>query len=224
MTSTRPITDDELIAALRPSGSLRLPDDVVAAARTIALAGRPKRRWLVRPGFRPAVPFALLLALLLAAALAATFVGSRYRIPQLIPSRIQVGSSVSPAWFASDGQSLWVHQPTGLVRVDLTTSAITGQVLLPGMCCGYDATGADAVWQTDYEHDGLLRIDPLTDKVVATIPLASGSAPTGVAVTAGLGVGGRRARLERSRASIPRPTRSWRRSRSGPPDPPGRRS
>ncbi len=185
MTSTRPITDDELIAALRPSESLRLPDDVLAAARTIALAGKPKRRWLVLPGFRPAVPFAVLLALLLAAALAAMFVGAQYRIPRLIDSRIPLGSSVSTAWFAADDQSLWVHQPTSLVRVNLATSAVTGTVPLMYQQWGYDAAGAGAVWQTDYDRDTLVRIDPEADKVVATIPLASGSAPTGIAVTDG---------------------------------------
>ena len=181
------VTDKAIEMMLRERGgavvSSGLEQAIVVAVRAESTRAGTPRRWLAR-AFRPALVFALLV-LLLAAALAAVSVGSRYRIPQLIPSRIQVGSSVSPAWFASDGQSLWVHQPTGLVRVDLTTSAITGQVLLLGMCCGYDATGAGAVWQTDYEHDGLSRIDPLTEKVVATIPLASGSAPTGVAVTAG---------------------------------------
>ena len=48
---------------------------------------------------------------------------------------------------------------------------------------GYDTTGAGSVWQTDYENDVLVRIDPVTGKVVATIPVAS--APAGVAVTEG---------------------------------------
>jgi YVTN family beta-propeller protein len=48
---------------------------------------------------------------------------------------------------------------------------------------GYLTTGAGAVWQSDYEHDALLRIDPVTGKVVASIPV--GSQPLGVAVTAG---------------------------------------
>ena len=44
-------------------------------------------------------------------------------------------------------------------------------------------TGAGAVWQTDFENDYLLRIDPVAGKVVASIPVGSG--PEGVAVTAG---------------------------------------
>ena len=97
--------------------------------------------------------------------------------------RIQVGVPVSPRWFAADGQSLWVHEPTSMVRVDLATSAVTGTVPLSWMDYGYDTTGAGAVWQTDWENNVLVRIDLVTGKVVATIPV--GSAPSGVAVTAG---------------------------------------
>ncbi len=45
-----------------------------------------------------------------------------------IDGRIQVGEPVAPRWFAADDTSLWVHEPTSLVRVDLATSAVTGQV------------------------------------------------------------------------------------------------
>ena len=48
---------------------------------------------------------------------------------------------------------------------------------------GYVTTGAGAVWQTDWQRDALVRIDPVTDKVVTSIPVGSG--PAGVAVTAG---------------------------------------
>ena len=108
-----------------------------------------------------------------------------------IDGRIQVGEPVEPRWFAADGQSLWVHEPTSLVRVDLATSAITGQVPMNSMEYGYVTTGAGAVWQTDYENDALLRIDPVAGKVVASIPV--GLQPTGRRRDSGVGVGGRRA-------------------------------
>ena len=98
-------------------------------------------------------------------------------------SRIQVGEPVEPRWFAADDQSLWVHEPTSLVRVDLATSAVTGHVPLNWMDYGYVTTGAGAVWQTDYENDTLVRIDPVTESVIARIPV--GLQPEGVAVTAG---------------------------------------
>ena len=47
---------------------------------------------------------------------------------------------------------------------------------------GYDATGFGSVWQSDFGSGVLLRIDPVTNKVVKTIPV--GSAPSGIAVTA----------------------------------------
>ena len=109
-----------------------------------------------------------------------------------IDARIQVGEPVAPRWFASDGKSLWVHEPTSLVRVDLATSAITGQVPMNRMEYGYAATGAGAVWQTDFEHDAVVRIDPAAGKVVATIPV--GSATARRRRDSGRGVGGRRAR------------------------------
>src|SRR5439155_14404969 len=39
-----------------------------------------------------------------------------------IDGRIRVGDPVAPRWFAADDTSLWVHEPTSLVRVDLATS------------------------------------------------------------------------------------------------------
>ena len=102
-----------------------------------------------------------------------------------IDARIDVGAPVSPRWFASDGQSLWVHEPTSLVRLDVTTSAITGEVPMNAIEYGYATTGAGAVWQTDFGRDVLVKIDPVADTVVASIPLGSGTAPEGVAVTAG---------------------------------------
>jgi len=100
-----------------------------------------------------------------------------------IDGRIQVGEPVTPRWFAADDQSLWVHEPESLVRVDLETSEITGQAPVGWMEYGYVTTGAGGVWQTDYERNALLRIDPDTGKVLASIPV--GLQPLGVAVTAG---------------------------------------
>ena len=54
---------------------------------------------------------------------------------------------------------------------------------MDGLYYGYATTGEGAVWQTDFGRDAVLRIDPVADKIVASIPV--GSAPEGVAVTAG---------------------------------------
>ena len=67
--------------------------------------------------------------------------------------------------------------------MDLATSAVTGTAPLNAMQYGYVATGAGAVWQTDWANDVLVKIDPVTGKTLASIPV--GSAPSGVAVTEG---------------------------------------
>ena len=100
-----------------------------------------------------------------------------------IDGRIQVGEPVAPRWLAADDTSLWVHEPRSLVSVDLATSAVTGQVNTGSMEYGYAATGGGSVWQTDYENNAVLRIDPASGKVLAKIPV--GLQPLGVVVTKG---------------------------------------
>jgi virginiamycin B lyase len=132
-------------------------------------------------------PIAIAAVLIVAAATAVALIAGTERRPPPLPfgptSRAQVGEPVAPRWFASDGQSLWVHEPTSLVRLDLATSAITGTVSLNRMDYGYVTTGAGSLWETDYENNVLVRIDPVAGRTLASIPV--GSAPEGVAVTAG---------------------------------------
>lgn len=45
MTTATPITDDELVAALRPAGPARLPEDVLAAVHAATLVDRQIGRW-----------------------------------------------------------------------------------------------------------------------------------------------------------------------------------
>jgi streptogramin lyase len=180
------ITDTAIEMMLRERGGAVVPSGlenaIMAAVRAEPVrSGTPWRRWFARPAIRPALAFALL-ALLLAAALVAIALANRNRVPLHIDNRIEVGDPVSPRWFTSDGQSLWVHEPAGLVRVDLATSAVTGQVI-GYQQYGYATTGEGAVWQSDFDLGTLQRIDPVTDAVVATIPVGDG--PEGVAVTAG---------------------------------------
>ena len=106
------------------------------------------------------------IAAMLIAAAATTLVliaGSQRRLPPAPfgpTSRIQVGDPIETRWFAADDTSLWVHQLTSMVRVDLATGAVTGTFPLSWMDYGYNATGAGSVWQTDYETGFLVRIDP----------------------------------------------------------------
>jgi YVTN family beta-propeller protein len=100
-----------------------------------------------------------------------------------IDGRIQVGQPVAPRWFAADDKSLWIHEPTSLVRLDLTTSSIADRIPMDQIDYGYVTSGAGAIWQTDFDRNTVVRIDPTARKVVAAIPV--GSAPEGVAVTPG---------------------------------------
>jgi virginiamycin B lyase len=100
-----------------------------------------------------------------------------------IAARIDVGDPVAPRWFTSDGRSLWIHEPMSLVRLDLATSTIADRIPMDPTDYGYAASGAGAIWQTDFDRNTVVRIDPIASKVVASIPV--GSAPEGVAVTPG---------------------------------------
>jgi YVTN family beta-propeller protein len=160
----------------RPAWSslgMRLPMGVIARSDTL--------------GQVPWRPIAIAAMLIAAAATTLVLIaGSQRRLPSAPfgpTSRIQVGDPIDTRWFAADDTSLWVHQLTSMVRVDLATGAVTGTFPLPWMDYGYDATGAGSVWQTDYENNVLVRIDPVAGKVIKSIPV--GLAPAGVAVTEG---------------------------------------
>ena len=77
-------------------------------------------------------PIAIAALLVVAATTALVLIaGSQRRLPPAPfgpTSRIQVGDPIDTRWFAADDTSLWVHQLTSLVRVDLATSAVTGTV------------------------------------------------------------------------------------------------
>jgi virginiamycin B lyase len=187
----------ELMDELAPA---RVPDYFDDMLRQTA-GTRQRRAWLSIERWVPVgviarsapvrqIPWRLIAiaaVVVLAAAAALVLIAGSWRRTPPAPfgpvSRVQAGELVSPRWFAADDTSLWVHEPTSMVRVDLATSAVTGRVPLNWMDYGYDATGAGSVWQTDFENNVLVRIDPVRDEVVATIPV--GSAPEGVAVTAG---------------------------------------
>jgi YVTN family beta-propeller protein len=83
--------------------------------------------------------------------------------------------------------ALWVMTPTAVVRIDPGTRRIATRVPhvfdVTGTPSGGWIAGDDrAVWVTDYAHDQLLRIDPGTNTVAATISI--GPAPAGVAIGA----------------------------------------
>jgi YVTN family beta-propeller protein len=111
-------------------------------------------------------------------------------VPGLPPAARQAGTVVlaNAGHIAFAADSLWVMTPTAVVRVDPTTKRVAARVPhifdFTGTPSGGWITGDDhAVWVTDLVHDQLLRIDPSTNTVAATISV--GPAPAGVAIGAG---------------------------------------
>jgi streptogramin lyase len=100
-----------------------------------------------------------------------------------VVATIQMPERADPAWIAADASNVWVHQPDHVVRVSTSSNTIVAQISTPSIQYGYMATGAGAVWQANFAGASLLRIDPTTNTVAATIPL--GGEPEGVAVTDG---------------------------------------
>lgn len=113
----------------------------------------------------------------------------RIAVTQPLPAGAQVDATIQmperadPAWIAADASNVWVHMPDHVVRVGTTSNTVVAQVSTPTIQYGYMASGAGAVWQTNFDGASLLRIDPTTNSVAATIPL--GAAPEGVVVTDG---------------------------------------
>ena len=59
------------------------------------------------------------------------------------------------------------------MRIDQATNDIVADIEVPASEYGYIAVGAGSVWVTAFDHDALLRIDPATNKVVATIAVGT---------------------------------------------------
>jgi TolB protein len=87
-----------------------------------------------------------------------------------------------PWYVAAGGGAVWVGSPRSstIQRVDGATNEVTGQIQLPGDGVGAIAADEQAVWvqviqdrsdQGQQNLASLVRIDPQTSEVVATIPL-----------------------------------------------------
>ena len=100
-----------------------------------------------------------------------------------VVATIHMPAAADPEWIAGDASAVWVHTPDHVVRVDPASNTVAAQISTPSIQYGYMSSGAGAVWQADFAGESLLRIDPSTNMVVATIDL--GSAPEGVAVAGG---------------------------------------
>ncbi len=86
------------------------------------------------------------------------------------PAEVKVASD--PDWLAAGFGSIWIKRPEGFVsRVDAAAATITDEIRVhptSEIQCAGVGPGADAMWSC--ASNDLVRIDPSTDTVVATIP------------------------------------------------------
>src|ERR1051326_5789789 len=94
---------------------------------------------------------------------------SRNRVAQRVPLQSAVGV------VAAFG-SIWATNPDGVVRVDPTPAAATPRIPLPA--AAWTAASADAVWISTTDGK-LVRLDPNTSQISATIQVAPKSVPLG---------------------------------------------
>jgi virginiamycin B lyase len=78
--------------------------------------------------------------------------------------------------------SLWVATPRRVVRIDPRTNTVVTKLRTPD---GFLAIGEGSVWVSGFESDAVHRFDPVTNKIVATIPVGDGLAA--MAFTPGAG-------------------------------------
>jgi YVTN family beta-propeller protein len=112
-------------------------------------------------------------------------------IPQVaaLPSLGTVVATVpipgDPGPIAYGAGALWVDDSEGVTRIDPQTNSVTARI-------SYQSEGTyelvatdDGVYVPDFGADTVTRIDPANNRVVATIKLAAGAAPVGIAATPG---------------------------------------
>lgn len=90
-----------------------------------------------------------------------------------------------PRGLALAGSSVWVIDGASrsLLRIDASSARVVARVPV-GVAGWYVAAGPDAVWVSDYGADTVVRVDPRTNQVTATIGgLPHG--PTGLVEAAG---------------------------------------
>jgi YVTN family beta-propeller protein len=106
-----------------------------------------------------------------------------------------------PAWAMADGQTIWVtsHFLNTLTRIDARTNTVIASIPLTGYpsgtlssdcCAGILAEGAGAVWTiAGTGNRTLVRIDPETNRVTASLTFAQAVGPVAV-VDGSVWVGG----------------------------------
>jgi virginiamycin B lyase len=92
-----------------------------------------------------------------------------------VVATIRIPGQGSALSLAAAGGSVWVSGNRGLSRIDPAGNRVTPV----DICCGELAAGAGGLWVADGLHRAVLRVDPVSGRVVATIPVPPAAAPEG---------------------------------------------
>jgi streptogramin lyase len=107
---------------------------------------------------------------------------------------VQTALTPEPDDLTAGGGAVWVKtgemgSPPAVVRIDPSTGSVVATIALPGHAPRM-AFGAGALWVADFDHGDLLRIDPATNAIAATLDLVDegtfGVAASDTEVWAGL--------------------------------------
>jgi YVTN family beta-propeller protein len=92
-----------------------------------------------------------------------------------VVATIPIPGQESAFSLAAAGGSIWVSGNYGLYRIDPAGNRVTPV----DVCCGEVAAGAGALWMANGMDRTVLRLDPATGRVLASIPVPPAAAPEG---------------------------------------------
>lgn len=108
--------------------------------------------------------------------------GSPSRAAEFPPDVTVIPLDADFSAIAAGVEGVWLLSSAGRVlQIDRATNQVVSDIEVPASEYGYIAVGAGSVWVTSFDHNALIRIDPPTNNVVATI--AVGTNPESLLVT-----------------------------------------
>jgi virginiamycin B lyase len=102
--------------------------------------------------------------------------------------RTTIVTGGGPDWMATGDDAMWIANISlkEVERIDATTNAITARIPVHGVPCSGAAFGFSSVWIPlckDGKGISLVRIDPTTNRVATTLPVAPANSEGGITVS-----------------------------------------
>jgi streptogramin lyase len=91
-----------------------------------------------------------------------------------------------PDWILTSGDTVWfaTSNPNSLQQIDASTNKVISKLRLPGEACSGLVFGFDSVWvPLCGKQPSLVRVDSLTNKIIATLPFGPPGPEGGIAVS-----------------------------------------